>query len=77
MTDGTWRDHRDDLGIVRWRFKTAEVILGIKGSSACLAVSSSPLQHRNLERNRFDAAFDFDPAAFAQVSGFVVPCPTK
>jgi hypothetical protein len=69
MTDAGWKVNYTDYGAIRNRYKNAEVVIQIKGSTACLAVPANAAQ-AHMGGGTYSTEYLFDE--FTQ--GFAVPC---
>lgn len=70
MVDSQWRANQNELGVVRNRFKSADVVIPVKGTNVCVAIPSIAGQ-ASMGGGQFSEQYSFD----VFVQGVAVPCP--
>lgn len=71
MIQSDWKVNYTDIGVIRNRYKNAEVIIAIQGSTkACLAVPADAAQ-QNLGGSQYSTEYSHDEF----LEGLAVPCP--
>ena len=69
-SDSNWKVNHNDFGVVRNRYKNAEVLIVIKGTKTCVAVPANAAQ-KSMGGGKFANDYDFDQF----LEGSAVPCP--